>query len=93
MRTKPLLGRKAWFGPRPMGWRWGWVPVSPEGWAVTLVAIVAVACMAVLIRHGWRIALIVVVALLIVMFLKGTSPGGAREREEYQTQKDRRDGD
>lgn len=86
-----MLGRKTWFGPRPMGWRWGWVPVSPEGWAVTLLAIMAAVCMAVLIRHGWRIALIVVVALLIIMFLKGTSPGGTREWEEYQTQNDRRD--
>lgn len=34
----------------------------------------------------------VVVALLIVVFLKGTSPGGAREWEEYQALQDRRDG-
>jgi hypothetical protein len=35
--------------------------------------------------------LAVVVALLIVVFLKGTSPGSARGWKEYQAQKDRRD--
>ena len=84
-----MLGRKAWFGPRRMGW--GLSPMSAEGWAVTLVAVVAAICVATLTRHVWWIALAVVVALLIVVFLKGTSPGGAREWEEYQAQKDRRD--
>jgi cell division protein FtsW (lipid II flippase) len=69
---------------------WGLSPVSPEGWAVTLVAIGAVVCVAVLTRHRWWAGLVVVVALLIVVFLKGTSPGGAKEWDEYQAQKDRR---
>jgi hypothetical protein len=87
MRTKPLLGRKAWFGPRRMGW--GLSPVSPEGWAVPLVAVIAIIC-AVTLTQPW-IAFVVVAALIIVIFLKGTSPGGARKWEEYQAQKQRRD--
>ena len=91
MRTRPLLGHKAWFGPRRIGW--GLSPISAEGWAVTLVAVVAVICVATLTRHtrhAWWAAL-VVVALLIVVLLKGTSPGGSRAWEEYQAQKDRHD--
>ena len=78
---------------RPQADGMGLSPISAEGWAVTLVAIVAVICVATLTRHtrhAWWAAS-VVVALLIVVFLKGTSPGGAREWEEYQAQKDRRD--
>lgn len=90
MRTRPVLGRKAWFGPKRTGW--GWRPVSPEGWVVSLVGIVAIVCTAVLARHDWWVTLMVAVALLIVSFLKGTSPGGAREWEEYQALQDRRDG-
>ncbi len=89
MRTRPLLGRKAWFGPKRMGW--GLTPVSPEGWAVILVFVVAVVCLPLLFPHHRWIAFPVIVALLILVFLKGTSLGGAREWEEYQAQKDRRD--
>jgi hypothetical protein len=69
---------------------WGLSPVAPEGWAVTLVAVVVAACVAVLTHDRW-VALVVVVALLAIVFLKGTSPGGSREWEEYQAEKDRRD--
>jgi hypothetical protein len=86
MRTRPLVGRKAWFGPRRLGW--GLSPASPEGWAVTAVAIAAVICVAALTRHSWWITLVVVAALLCVVFLKGTSPGGPRAWEEYQAQRD-----
>jgi hypothetical protein len=88
MRTRPILGRKAWFGPRRMGW--GLSPVTPEGWTVTLVAVVVAVCVAALTHDRW-VALVVVVALLAIVFLKGTSPGGSREWEEYQAEKDRRD--
>jgi hypothetical protein len=88
MRTRPILGRKAWFGPRRMGW--GLSPVTPEGWTVTLVAVVVAVCVAALTHDRW-VALVVVVALLAIVFLKGTSPGGAREWMEYQAEKDRRD--
>jgi hypothetical protein len=49
MRTEPVLGRKAWFGPRRLGW--GLSPVSPEGWTVTAVAIAAVVVLAVVAKH------------------------------------------
>lgn len=83
MRTKPLLGRKVWFGPRRMGW--GLSPVTPEGWVVLLVAVAAIICVAALVRP-W-VAFVVVAALILVIFLKGTSPGGSQEWEEYQAQK------
>ena len=31
----PLLTKKAWFGPKYLGW--GWRPVTWEGWVSTLV--------------------------------------------------------
>jgi hypothetical protein len=78
MRTRPLVGRKAWFGPRRLGW--GLPPVSPEGWAVTAVAVVAIVCIAGLARHGERwLVLVVIAAMLAVTFLKGTSPGGSQQ--------------
>jgi hypothetical protein len=33
--------------------------------------------------------LVVVILLLFIVFLKGTSPGGSRAREEFQASKDR----
>jgi hypothetical protein len=88
MRTKPLLGQKAWFGPRRMGW--GLSPVSVEGWAVTAVALAAAVGLSIADhRHAWT-ALLVVILLLVIVFVKGTSPGGPRAWEEFQASKDRR---
>jgi len=42
VRTKPLVGRKAWFGPRRFGW--GLTPVTAEGWAVVVIAVAAIMC-------------------------------------------------
>jgi len=39
MRTTPLIGPKAWFGPRRFGW--GLEAVSVEGWVLTAMIIVA----------------------------------------------------
>jgi hypothetical protein len=89
MRTTPLVGRKAWFGPRAMGW--GLSPVTPEGWAVTGVGLAAAVAVSVLGQHDWWLGLVVVAALLLVVFLKGTSPGGARAWQEYQGGQDRRE--
>ncbi|HEY2575323.1 MAG TPA: hypothetical protein VGI74_03340 [Streptosporangiaceae bacterium] len=81
MRTKPLVGQKAWFGPRRLGWGLG--PVSPEGWAVLMGgAAVAIVTASVERRARW-IALIVVAVMLLIVSLKGTSPGGPREWEEF----------
>ena len=93
MRTKPLLGRKAWFGPRQLGW--GLSPVSAEGWAVTAAAAAAAVGLAAADRRDRWTALIaqksvlVVVPLVVVVFLKGTSPGGRRAWEEFQASKER----
>jgi hypothetical protein len=87
MRTKPLLGRKAWFGPRRFGWGLG--PVSPEGWAVTAVAVATAVGLAVAVRRDRWAALLVIIVLLIIVFVKGTSPGGPREWEEFQASRSR----
>ncbi|HEU5384867.1 MAG TPA: hypothetical protein VFV73_03115 [Streptosporangiaceae bacterium] len=93
MRTKPLLGRKAWFGPRQVGW--GLSPVSAEGWGVTAAAAAAAVGLAVADRRDrWtallaRKSAIVVVPLVVITFLKGTSPGGRRAWEEFQASRER----
>ena len=87
MRTKPLLGQKAWFGPRRMGW--GLSPVSVEGWVVTAAAAaVAIGLATAEHRYRWT-ALLVVILLLVIVFLKGTSPGGPRAWEEFQASRGR----
>ena len=88
MRTSPLLGRKAWFGPRRMGW--GLSPASAEGWVVSAVAAAAAVGLAVADRRARWTALLVVIVLLVIVFVKGTSPGGAREWAEFQASKDQR---
>ena len=87
MRTKPVLGRKAWFGPRRLGW--GLSPATPEGWAVTAAAVATVIVLAVADRHNSWTALVVVALLLVIVFLKGTSPGGPSAWQEFQDSKDR----
>jgi hypothetical protein len=81
MRTTPVLGRKAWFGPRRVGWGLG--PVSPEGWIVTLgfTALGLFTKRRTPSSQWIRYASIGVFLLFIV--LKGTSPGGARARAEF----------
>jgi hypothetical protein len=91
MRMRPLLGRKAWFGPKRMGWGLG--PVSLEGWALVLMFPLAGLCIPLLIRHYWWIIYPVFAFLLVVMLLKSTSFGGSREWAEFKAAKDRRDGD
>jgi hypothetical protein len=86
MRTTPLIGKKAWFGPRRFGWGLG--PRSPEGWAVTAGGIAAIIVVALVVRHSAWVALIVVAALLAVVFLKGTSPGGPAQWEEMRSRQD-----
>jgi MFS-type transporter involved in bile tolerance (Atg22 family) len=87
MRTRPLLGRKAWFGPRRKGW--GLSPVSAEGWVVSLAAAIAAIALGTLgHRERWT-AVLPVILLLVIVFLKGTAPGGQRRWEEFQASKDR----
>jgi hypothetical protein len=82
VRTSPLIGQKAWFGPRRLGW--GLAPVSPEGWVVaatgTLLGVVAS-------RRGTRrraTRLSVSAALLLIVVLKGTAPGGPLARRAFE---------
>ena len=82
MRTSPLIGRKAWFGPRRVGW--GLEPVSTEGWLVT----VAFAALAFLVRRSklnsrW-VKYTIAGAFLLFTFLKGSAPGGAAARAEFK---------
>jgi hypothetical protein len=83
MRTSPVLGRKAWFGPQRLGW--GLQPVSIEGWAVTL----ALSSLGYFTRRRklptpW-IRFAVISGYLLVAVLKGAAPGGARARAAFDT--------
>ena len=83
MRTRPLLGRKAWFGPARGGY--GPSPASPEGHAVGVVAMAAAVYLGL---AGQVLAAVVVLAVLVItVFLKGTPPGGAREWKEFQARR------
>jgi hypothetical protein len=86
VRTKPLVGRKAWFGPRRMGW--GLSPVTAEGWAVVAISVAAIIVLATIERHAPWLPLIVVAVLLAITFLKGTSPGGPGAWEEFKASRD-----
>jgi len=74
MRPGPLLGSKAWYGPAR--WEYRRSPASPEGHAVAVVAIAG----AVYLAQAGKVldAAAVGVALVIIVFLKSTPPGGAR---------------
>jgi hypothetical protein len=87
-RTRPLLGRKAWFGPARGGH--GHSPASFEGHAVGVVAIATAVYLG--LTGQDLAAVVVVVALAIVVFLKATSPGDAREWKEFQARRDHRPG-
>jgi hypothetical protein len=83
MRTTPVVGSKVWFGPRRFGW--GLEPVSPEGWAVT-AATVLVSAVARTRRDPRQrlLAFLLALTFLAVTFLKGTSPGGRRDRATFE---------
>ncbi len=86
MRPRPLLGSKAWYGPARA--EYSHSPASPEGHAV---AVVAIAGAVYLVLAGKVLdAAAVAVALVIIVFLKSTPPGGAREWKEVQARRDQR---
>ena len=90
MRTSPLIGRKAWFGPRRVGWGLG--PASTEGWILTLIF----SLLATLSKRwgrapGW-VRPLLIVGFLLVMILKGSAPGGARARADFQAAHESRSG-
>ena len=78
MRTTPLVGKKAWFGPRRFGW--GLSPITTEGWIVVAV-LVAVGLVA---RRKWPnkpvARAVPSIGLLLISLAKGTSPGGKQAR-------------
>jgi hypothetical protein len=86
LRTSPLVGRKAWFGPRRFGWGLG--PVSVEGWVVTAAAIglgvVDNRRKAAGHPSSGRLVAAGIVALAV---LKGTTPGGPRARRKFEAVK------
>lgn len=83
MRTSPIVGRKAWFGPRRLGW--GLAPISIEGWLATLGAIGAGVWVTRKESSSSIPRYVVVCALLAVAVGKGTSPGGPRARLTFES--------
>ena len=81
MRTTPLIGRKAWFAPRRVGWGLG--PVSVEGWLVTLAftALALTTSKRTVLPRWARYPILG--GFLILLLLKGTSPGGAPARANF----------
>ena len=88
MRPRPLLGSKAWYGPARG--EYSHSPALPEGHAVAAVAIAGAVY---LVLAGKVLdATAVAVVLVIVVFLKSTPPGRAREWKELQARRDQRPG-
>lgn len=83
MRTTPLIGEKAWFGPRRFGW--GLSPVSAEGWALAALGVAG----AVLLRknHKRKAAAALGIGMAAIAVLKGTSPGGPKARATFKATK------
>lgn len=83
MRVKPLIGEQPWFGPRRGGW--GWSPVTWQGWAVIAFVLVAVLG-ATVARNGIALAgsVAVLPLLMLLIVLKGTSPGGPAAWKTFQ---------
>jgi hypothetical protein len=81
VRTSPVVGKKAWFGPRRLGW--GLEPVSLEGWLVTFAfAGGTIAVRRVKADSRWaRYAMLG--AFLLFAVLKGSAPGGPGARSDF----------
>ena len=90
MRTEPLIGRTVWFGPRRLGW--GWSPVTAGGWVVLVTGVAAAIVLASTVRQARWLSLIAVAVMLVIIFLKGTSPGGADEWYSFKVVRDRNRG-
>jgi hypothetical protein len=82
----PIIGEKPWFGPRRVGWGLG--PISPEGWALTVVfgVITTVAKRRGLARQHLQVLL---GTFSVLVALKGTSPGGPRRRQAFDLERRR----
>jgi hypothetical protein len=81
MRTVPLVGEKAWFGPRRFGW--GLSPITIEGWIVTGVML-GLGFAAARKWPGNQVARAVPsVGLAAIALAKGTAPGGRQARSAF----------
>jgi hypothetical protein len=83
VRTSPRIGKKVWFGPHRIGWGLG--PASIEGVATTIGFTVATS--AIRKRNGGKRSpeeLVLVALLLLIVFLKGTSPGGPKAYKRFE---------
>jgi hypothetical protein len=85
VRFTPLIGTKAWFGPRRYGWPPGWEPVTWEGWVAMLAFVVVIVLAALLdgVVRPAAMVLSVVASLLVVCILKGTSAGGPEAGDRF----------
>jgi hypothetical protein len=83
-----LIGNKVWFGPRHFGW--GLEPVSPEGWIATF-AFAALSLALRRLRENSRHEFLdsawfrytVAGGCFVFALLKGTAPGGAAARANF----------
>jgi hypothetical protein len=86
VRVTPVVGDKVWFAPRRFGW--GLSPISTEGWVV----MGAMVLISLVIRRRRDLPRWVPPALmlpfLLVVLLKGTSPGGPRARSFFEAARD-----
>jgi len=83
MRTSPRIGKKAWFGPHRIGWGLG--PASVEGVASTIGFSAVTAALRK--RNGGKRSpqeLGALALFLLLVFLKGTSPGGRKAYKQFK---------
>ena len=83
MRTSPRIGKKAWFGPHRVGWGLG--PASIEG--VVTAIVFSVATSALRKRNDGKRSqeeLLLFALFLLVVLLKGTSPGGRKAYKQFK---------
>jgi hypothetical protein len=76
-----VIGKKAWFGPRRLGW--GLEPVSVEGWIITVAGLVVSRWVAKRTEGRRLFRHLVGLGVLTIALLKGTSPGGRKARRAF----------
>ena len=72
-----MITSRLWFGPRRFGW--GWTPVTWEGWALTIVAVIAVGAIGYFFGHsplGIAAMLLCLAVFCVIVVLTGGRPGG-----------------
>lgn len=74
MQPKQTPPQRLWFKRRRYGW--GWMPVTWEGWLVTVIFLVTVLIAALRLSPAYLLPVIVVetACLLLVCFAKGPTP-------------------